>query len=68
MHADLYEGLMPRLGVDAMRAMRDRLDPASTCNPGKLLERPSDGQSTINAVRRPAAPGDVETTSEHDRS
>jgi alkyldihydroxyacetonephosphate synthase len=68
MHADLYEGLMPRLGMDAMRAMRDRLDPASTCNPGKLLERPSDGQSTINAVRRPAAPGDVETTSEHDRS
>jgi alkyldihydroxyacetonephosphate synthase len=68
MHADLYEGLVSPLGADALRAMRDRLDPASTCNPGKLFERPADGQAAINAVRAPATLGDVEATSERDRS
>jgi alkyldihydroxyacetonephosphate synthase len=51
MHADLYADLVPRLGGEALRAVRERLDPAGTCNPGKLLELPADGQSAINAVR-----------------
>jgi alkyldihydroxyacetonephosphate synthase len=51
MHADLYADLVPRLGGEALRAVRERLDPRGTCNPGKLLELPADGQAAINAVR-----------------
>lgn len=55
MHADLYAGLVPPLGAEAMRAMRARLDPRGTCNPGKLLELPTQDQYSINAVR-PSTP------------
>ncbi|MCW2928921.1 MAG: alkyldihydroxyacetonephosphate synthase [Thermoleophilia bacterium] len=51
MHADLFEAVTPGVGAEAIRAVRSRLDPAGTCNPGKLLERPADGQRSINAVR-----------------
>lgn len=51
MHADLYADLVPSLGAEALRAVRERLVPAGTLNPGKLLELPADGQSPINAVR-----------------
>jgi alkyldihydroxyacetonephosphate synthase len=50
MHADLYEARTPRLGLEVLRSMRDRLDPTGACNPGKLLERPADAQPSINAV------------------
>lgn len=69
MHADLYAGLVSPLGAEALRAMRDRLDPAGMCNPGKLLELPADGQSSINAVRPPAqAAGDPGAAADRDRS
>ena len=68
MHTDLYAGTVSPLGADALRAMRDRLDPAGTCNPGKLLELPADGQSSINAVHSPALPGGTGTPSDRDRS
>jgi alkyldihydroxyacetonephosphate synthase len=55
MHADLYADLVPRLGGDAMRSVRERLDPAGNCNPGKLLELPADGQAALNAVRHGAS-------------
>ena len=66
MHADLYAGLTSPLGADALRAVRDRLDPSGTCNPGKYLEMPADGQASINAVRPPATASDAAT--DRDRS
>lgn len=51
MHADLYASTIPSLGAEAFRAVRGRLDPRGTCNPGKLLDLPADEQSTVNAVR-----------------
>ncbi|MCB0879109.1 MAG: FAD-binding oxidoreductase [Thermoleophilia bacterium] len=68
MHADLYAGLVPSLGAEAMRAIRDRLDPGGALNPGKLLEMPADGQPSINAVRPPATAGDAGAASDRDRS
>ncbi len=68
MHTDLYAGLVSPLGAEALRAMRHRLDPAGTCNPGKLLELPGDGQASINAVRAPYAPGSTDPASDRDRS
>lgn len=50
MHRDLYADLVPRVGSEALRALRERLDPGGTCNPGKLFEHPADGQRAINAV------------------
>ncbi len=69
MHADLYEGLVSRVGAEALRAVRRRLDPHGLLNPGKLLEHPSDGQTSINAVRAPgASASDASATSERDRT
>jgi alkyldihydroxyacetonephosphate synthase len=69
MHADLYEGLVSRVGAEALRAVRRRLDPNGVLNPGKLLERPGDGQLSINAVRTPGtAAGDAGVASERDRT
>ena len=69
MHADLYEGLVSRVGAEALRAVRRRLDPNGILNPGKLLEHPGDGQLSINAVRTPGnASGDAGATSERDRT
>ncbi len=69
MHTDLYEGLVPRLGAEALRAVRRRIDPNGILNPGKRLERPADGQPSINAVRPPAAAaGETGAASERDRS
>ncbi len=67
MHADLYEGLVSRVGAEALRAVRRRLDPHGLLNPGKLLERPADGQGSINAVRAPGnSASDAGATSERD--
>src|SRR5690606_16162457 len=51
MHADLYSDVTSPLAMEALRAARHSLDPDGSCNPGKLLEQPADGQRTINAVR-----------------
>lgn len=68
MHADLYEGLVPRLGAAALREMRGRLDPRGACNPGKLLEHPADGQRSINAVWAPPTRGSGAQASDRDRT
>ncbi len=68
MHADLYEGLVSRTGAEALRAVRRRVDPHGLLNPGKLLERPSDGQASWNAVGRTLASADDAGATEHDRT
>lgn len=67
MHADLFAGLTAPLGMEVLRATRERLDPAGTCNPGKLLERPADGQPSINAVSAGGANGEPSRAEDADR-
>jgi alkyldihydroxyacetonephosphate synthase len=50
MHADLYGAVTPRVGIDALRAVKAALDPSGACNPGKLFGPPADGIAAINAV------------------
>lgn len=68
MHADLFAGVTPVLGIEAMRATRERLDPTGACNPGKLLELPADGQTSINAVAAGPAHGDARPAEDVDRT
>jgi alkyldihydroxyacetonephosphate synthase len=39
-HAPYMEAEVGRVGIDVLRALKDRLDPAGIMNPGKLLPDP----------------------------
>ena len=42
-HAPYMPAEVGELGVEALRAVKERLDPAGVMNPGKLLESPAEG-------------------------
>ena len=54
-HAPYMEAEAGELGLDALRALKDRLDPAGIMNPGKLL--PARGYSPSGCRGRPGATG-----------